>query len=209
MQGKTLTRLAEVLRKGLDADPIGPKERDAIRAAAENLFPGIEAAIREAFRRRGHSITPRVSLPPESRPETLTCFASLGFDLSAPLGLDHPSWQGLELGVYFGYDATGFRDRLVWGVSGYGDKEWVERSVGLLRPKRRSNEPFLRTGEPLFAGGEFGWYVLWAWDRPADSLAEADDEAVRTEVRSRLEQLVGRLVPSRSRAAASNGKKRG
>ncbi|MGH7150833.1 MAG: hypothetical protein ACREIU_09050 [Planctomycetota bacterium] len=205
---RVLARLTGVLARGLGSSPLLAKERENLRSATSALFPAIEKGMLEAFRKKGHSPNPRRSLAPEGIPETITSFASLGFDLTAALGLEHPPWQGLELGVYFGYDATGYRDRLVWGVSGQGDKEWVERCVELLRPRRRPDEPFIRTGEPMYAGGEFGWYVLWAWDCTPEAFATANEAALAEEIRERLEGLVGRLIRTRTGSAAGHTRKR-
>ena len=115
---KVLPRLTGVLARGLGSSPLTSKESEGFRAAAEALFPTIQKGVLEAFRKRGQASSPRTAFAAEGIPETITSFASLGFDLTASLGLEHPPWQGLEIGVYFGYDATGYRDRLLWGVSG-------------------------------------------------------------------------------------------
>ncbi|HET6204085.1 MAG TPA: hypothetical protein VFI25_14940 [Planctomycetota bacterium] len=206
---KILARLIGLMARGLGTSPLTAREGESLRAAAGALFPTIQKGVTEAFRKRGQAPSPRVSFAPEGIPETITSFASLGFDLTASLGLEHPPWQGLEIGAYFAYDAAGYRDRLVWGVSGRGDKEWVERCVEILRPKRRPDEPFIRTGEPMYAGGEFGWYVLWAWDCTPEAFGSASEASLAEEIRARLENLVSRLVRTRTGSAAGHSRKRG
>jgi len=197
---RTLAALGSVLRKGLDpSHRLGVKEKTALRDAANSLFPPVGERMAAAFAKRGVEGVPRVAFDPPF-PDTHPYLAALRADLAEILRLEPNLWQGLEIGFYFGFDATGFRDRLVWGVSGQGDKEWIERCIALLQRHRRSDEPFLRSGQPLFAGGAVTRYLIWGWECAPESLPKKKEPALVEEVGSRLANLIERLLPSRSRA---------
>jgi hypothetical protein len=197
---RTLAALGSALQKGLDpAVRLGPKEMGAVRAAAQALFPPVRERMAAAFAKRGVGVETEITFDSPSL-DTHPYLAALRADLARVLRLEPSSWQGLELGFYFGFDATGCRDRLVWGVSGQGDKEWIERCTAFLQKLRRPDEPFLRSGEPLFAGGGVARYLIWGWDCPPKALSGAKEATLVEEVSSRLEDLIGRLLPARSGA---------